>query len=69
MQLGVLESAGLPNDAANREVEKIRAVTSDQVRQVAQKYFVDDNLTVGTLDPQPLPRQSKASPAAAGRKH
>jgi zinc protease len=69
MQIGTLESAGLPNDAASREVEKIRAVTSDQVREVARKYFVDDNLTVGALDPQPLPRQSNANPAAAGRKH
>jgi zinc protease len=68
LQIGVLESAGLPLDTAAREVEKIRAVTGDQVRQVAQKYFVDDNLTVGTLDPQPLPHKRDARPAA-GQKH
>ena len=69
MQIGMLESTGLPNDSAQREVEKIRAVSAEQVRQVAQKYFNDDNLTVAVLDPQPLAEGRAARPDAGGRPH
>jgi len=69
MQIGMLETVGLPNDTPAREVQKIREVTAEQVREVATKYFSDDNLTVGTLDPQPLAHARAATPPAGARPH
>ena len=45
---------GLPLDAEDRMLALLREVTPEQVRSVAQRYFGDDQLTVGTLVPQPL---------------
>jgi zinc protease len=53
-QIGILEISGIPHDTLDLQLEKLRAVTSDQVREVARKYFRDDALTVIELDPQPL---------------
>jgi zinc protease len=60
MELGELESTGLSFRDADRIPEKIRDVTVDQVQNVAAKYLVDDALTVGLLDPQPLGRGTSA---------
>ena len=54
MQIGWLHNAGLPPDGSALQVRKLQAVTVEQVRAVARKYFADDNLTVVTLRPQPL---------------
>jgi zinc protease len=35
-------------------LEKLQQVTAAQVQAVAKKYFIDDTLTVGVLEPQPL---------------
>jgi zinc protease len=45
---------GLPLDADQRLIERLRGVTSDQVKSVAARYFGDDQLTVGILRPQPV---------------
>ena len=45
---------GLPLDAPDRLVERLRAVTAAQVQSVAQRYFGDGQLTVAILRPQPL---------------
>jgi zinc protease len=55
MRIGMLETIGLPHDSAELQVKKLQEVTVEQVRAVARKYLVDDNLTVAVLDPQPLP--------------
>jgi zinc protease len=55
MRIGMLHTIGLPYDSSDLQVKKLREVTADQVREVARKYFIDDNLTVAVLDPQPLP--------------
>jgi zinc protease len=54
MQIGSLETAGLPHRSLDMQIEKLKAVTAAQVQEVAQKYFRDDALTVAVLDPQPL---------------
>ena len=54
MRIGILHAVGLPYDSSDLQVEKLRAVTADQVREVARKYLNDDSLTVAVLDPQPL---------------
>ena len=51
MVLGQLETVGLPWSTANEYVGKIRAVTAEQIQQVAKKYFVDSQKTVAILEP------------------
>ena len=66
MEIGQLEAVGIPYQQANRLIEKLQAVSADQVGAVARQYFRDDQLTVGELDPQPLPK-SPRTPAALPR--
>ena len=54
LQLGQLETVGLGWELADGYVEKLAAVTPEQVQAVARKYLIDDRLTVAVLDPQPL---------------
>lgn len=63
-QLGSLVSSGLDWRLHNVFVDRIRAVTAEQVQAVARKYLVTDRMTVAQLDPQPLngPGQSAANP-------
>ena len=68
MQLGEYITAGLPPEALDGRVAKLRAVTPAQVQEVARTYLIDDALTVAVLDPQPL--ESKPSrPAVPGVRH
>jgi zinc protease len=64
MRIGMLETVGIPHETADLQVRRLQEVTADQVREVARKYFVDDNLTVAVLDPQPLPGGRKPQPKA-----
>lgn len=54
MQLGRLAANGLDWRMLDDYVDKLNAVTAEQVRAVARKYLVDTNLTVAILDPQPM---------------
>lgn len=54
MEIGVMEMSGLSHKNIDRIVDKLKAVTPQQVQAVAQKYFTDDKLTVATLEPLPL---------------
>ncbi|MEK6686106.1 MAG: pitrilysin family protein [Pseudomonadota bacterium] len=60
MQIGRLESTGLSYRDIDTILEKLKAVTAEQIRDVAKKYFDDDNLTVAVLDPQPLEQKLPA---------
>jgi zinc protease len=66
MEIGRFESAGLSYRDIDRALERIKAVSAEQVRAVAQQYFVDDGLTVAVLDPQPL-HPEQAQPPVAGQ--
>jgi zinc protease len=68
MQLGRLESTGLSYRDIDVILEKLKAVTAAQIRDVAKKYFNDDSLTVAVLDPQPLERKAPAK-APSGLRH
>lgn len=59
MQIGQMESIGLGHRAIPLMLEKLQAVTAEQVRQVAEEFLRDDNLTVAVLDPQPLSGKPK----------
>ncbi len=54
MQIGQLETANFSWKILNDYPAKLQAVTAEQVQAVAKKYFNKDNLTVATLDPQPI---------------
>jgi zinc protease len=66
MRIGMLQTIGLPYDSSDLQVRKLQQVTADQVREVARKYLVDDNLTVAVLDPQPLPAGARPRPNPEG---
>ncbi len=54
MEIGQAESAGIPYQKIERMLEKLQKVSAADVQAVAKKYFSDDALTIGILDPQPL---------------
>jgi len=54
MQIGQLETAGFSWRLLKDYPAKLQAVTAEQVQAVARKYFNQDNMTVATLDPQPI---------------
>jgi zinc protease len=70
MQMGMLETVGLDWRLLDRYVERVRAVTADQVQAVARKYLTDTNLTITVLEPQPgKVRPRPAAPAGGGHGH
>jgi zinc protease len=60
MQIGEWTTAGLDYKARDIRYAKLKAVTAEQVRDVAKKYLVDDQLTVAVLDPLPMPEGKPA---------
>jgi zinc protease len=60
MQMGTAETVGLGWRKTDEYLEKISAVTPEQIRQAARKYLVEDRLTLGFLDPQPIPEGQPA---------
>lgn len=66
-QIGSLEMGGIPYTTIDLQLEKLRSVTAEQVKEVAHKYFREDHLTIVYLDPQPLPKRRPAPPPAGMR--
>jgi len=64
MKIGQLESVGLDWRLADEYVDRINAVTAEQVQQVAQKYLVEPHLTVAELVPLPMDAEQKRRAAA-----
>lgn len=52
--LGALETVGLGWQLSDQYAERIKAVTADQVLQVAKKYLVDTQKTVAQLIPEEI---------------
>ena len=69
MVLGIFECVGLGWRRVDEYVPGVQAVTAEQVRAVARKYFHDDGLTVAVLEPQPLDPNAPPRPAAEGHGH
>jgi zinc protease len=68
MEIGMLDAIGLDWRLTESEIDALKAVTPEQVRAVAQRYLVDDNLTVATLKPLPMDqKQARAAPVEGGR--
>jgi zinc protease len=68
-ELGSNWVQGLPLTASEQLMTQLRAVTAEQVKAVAGKYFGDDQLTVAVLLPQPLDKTRKARQPLAGARH
>ena len=66
-QIGAVEMAGLSYKAIDRFLEGLKAVTAEQVVEVARKYLVNEGLTVAYLDPQPLSGKRPSAPPAGAR--
>jgi len=69
MKIGQLEAAGLDWRLEDAYVERIDAVTPEQVQAVARKYLVDDGLTVAELDPLPMESADRSHASPAGGTH
>ncbi|WP_137719371.1 M16 family metallopeptidase [Methylobacillus flagellatus] len=59
MTIGTLETAGFSWRILPGYPAKLSAVTAEQVQAVAKKYLTPDNLTIATLDPQPIDPNAK----------
>lgn len=69
MKVGILETNGIGWQLKDEYVERIQAVTAEQVQQVAQKYLIDQRLTIATLNPLPLNDKQTLAPATSGGRH
>ena len=69
MEIGGMEMAGISYKLTDRIIEKLAAVTPEQVQAVAKKYFTDDQLTVASLVPLPVDASQKKTPSPAGLRH
>jgi len=66
MQIGILETVGLSWKDADTYLERIEAVTADQVQAVARKYLLPERLTVAELVPQPIDPQHPPRTGGSG---
>ncbi|MDD2743846.1 MAG: pitrilysin family protein [Rhodocyclaceae bacterium] len=64
MEIGQTEAVGLSYKKLDRMLEKLQNVSAAEVQAVAKKYFSDDTLTVGVLEPQALDGKPRRSAVA-----
>lgn len=57
LEIGLYEMSGIGCQQIDRVIEKLKAVTPEQVKAVAGKYFNEDHLTVAVLTPVALQGQ------------
>lgn len=62
MEIGAMEVQGLAYKDIAALQARLEKVTGEEIQDVARRYFNDDQLTIGVLDPQPM--DHKPAPAA-----
>ncbi len=67
MEIGQYLTVGFRVEDIDRIIEKINAVTVEQVQEVAQIYFSNEQKTVGPLYPLPLSGQQPSQPPSGLR--
>ena len=66
MQIGMLETVGLGWQRKDEYIVKVRAVTPQQIKQVANKYLTNKRLTIAELVPLDTGTDVMASDATNG---
>ncbi|MFN4004101.1 MAG: M16 family metallopeptidase [Hylemonella sp.] len=66
-ELGMHWVLGLPLDASERLLQRLRGISAEQVQRVAARYFTDEQLTVAELRPLPPDPQRPRRAAQPGR--
>lgn len=66
MQLGLLTTVGLDWRLADTYVDRVRAITPEQVQAVAKKYLLESQLTKGELVPLPIKPGEKSHQTPPG---
>jgi zinc protease len=69
MELGIYETVGLGYQQAAEYLPRVRAITAEQVQQVARKYLNEDQLSVAILDPQPVTLKTRPPMPSSGLLH
>lgn len=70
MQLGTVEAAGIGWQKLQDYVDKVNSITAVEVQKIASKYLIEDHLTIGYLDPLPIPEGAQiADESAVGGGH
>jgi zinc protease len=69
MEIGTLETIGLDWRLIKTELDALKAVTPEQVREVARRYLKEDNLTVAVLHPLPMEQDAPPVRDLAGGRH
>jgi zinc protease len=69
MLIGEWDTAGLDYRSRDLRLERLRQVTSEQVREVARKYLTDERLTLARLDPLPIEPGRPAATPMGGMNH
>jgi zinc protease len=69
MQLGTYETIGMSWKDSEEYVNRIKAVTPEQIQQVAKKYLVANHLVTAELVPLPMQPGKTPRPAPAGGHH
>lgn len=59
MEIGQLETMNYSFHLSDNYILKINSVNSEQIKNVAKKYLIKDNLSVVMLDPQPMNQDSR----------
>lgn len=61
MKIGMLETTGLDYRLQDQYLDNIKAVTPEQIREVANKYLIEDRRTIAVLEPLPLDNNQNAA--------
>lgn len=59
--IGSMVSIGLPSDAVDTDIEQLKAITPEQIQQVAKEYLQPNQMTVAVLIPQAHKSGEKAA--------
>lgn len=70
MEIGMSEMEGISWKQLDKIIANVQKVTSKDIQAVVNKYFIDEQLTVAILDPQPLDKKLSAKKSAmTGMRH
>ncbi len=66
MKIGIAETTGIGWQEQSRYVERVQAITAEQIREVAKKYLIPKSLTIARLTPLQKQQQDNAGETGAG---